>query len=576
MREHPYIEGQIPEQGTYLPECLDEIISPENPVRFIRLYVLQLDLARMGFVRSTPRETGRPGYDPAVLLMLYIYGHLNRIRSSRMLERECRRNIELWWLLNKLQPDHNTIADFRKDNRKALKGLLKEFVQMCVEMGLVKGDRICVDGTPVKAVNGLKQATSVELSEKKLQYAKEQLALVETYLNELDEADRIDQGRLDKAFALDIDPKNLPDPNDIKARIKKHEDALKEMHDTGETQLLYTDPDARVMLTKDGGKRACYNIQAASGADSHMILGFDVTNDRNDMNKLCLTAKIAMENTGKESVEVVADKGYSASADIEDCLMNGIAPQVGMVYDREERVINLTYRPQEITEEKRASQKAEDIKDCLYAGVLPKCYEDTDISIELQYESELSCFIRHEDGTVTCPMGKVMNFQSEKKNGKVYGTKDACRTCPNRCTDGKTFKTVKFGPETKYVPVKMYGSPRYPLQAIPKVTQPDHYHAFGRVKRAPARVMIFIRRNMDKLKERFRVSEHPFGTIKFYDGAYYFLCKGKEMVAAETSLMYTSYDIRRAISLAGGVQNLIRRMMEAKTQAKIQGISMLI
>ena len=199
------------------------------------------------------------------------------------------------------------------------------------------------------------------------------MALVEAYLDDLDKADEIDQGRLDKAFALDIDPMHLPDAKDIKARIKKHEDALKEMHDTGETQLLYTDPEARVMLTKDGGKRACYNIQAATDTDSHMILGFDVTNDRNDVNELCRAAKIAMENMGKESVEAVADKGYSSAADIEDCLMNGIAPQVGMAYDREERVINLTYHPQEITEEKRASQKAEDIRDCLHADVLSKC-----------------------------------------------------------------------------------------------------------------------------------------------------------------------------------------------------------
>ena len=156
----------------------------------------------------------------------------------------------------------------------------------------------------------------------------------------------------------------------------------------------------------------------------------------------------------------------------------------------------------------------------------------------------------------------------------MYGTKSACRTCPNRCTDGKTFKTVKFGPETKYVPVKMYGSPRYPLQPIPDVIQPDHNHVFGNVKRAPARVMVFIKRNVEKLKERLRVSEHPFGTIKFYDGAHYFLCKGKEMVAAETSLMFTAHDIRRAITLAGGVQKLMRRMMETLQKMKREGSSL--
>ena len=574
MREHPYIEGQAPEQATYLPECLDELISPENPIRFIRLFVLQLNLEEMGFVRSKPKGTGRPGYNPAILLMLYIYGHMNHLRSSRRLERECARNLELWWLLGKLAPDHNTIADFRKENAEALDKLLKAFVRVCVEMDLTRGARVCVDGTPIQAVNSLKQATSVELSRKKLEYAKEQLRLVDAYLAALDEADAIDQGRLDKAFALDIDPKHLPDPTEIRARIKKHEDALKEMEKTGETQLLYTDPDARVMLTKDGGKRACYNIQAATDADSHLILAFDVTNDRNDMNKLCSTAKIAMENTGAESVEAVADKGYSSAKDVENCLLNGIAPQVGMVYDREARVLNLEYRPQEISDAKRASRNPSDIQDCLHAGVLPACYEGTDISIELQYESVTSCFIRHADGTVTCPMGRVMNFQGEKKNGTVYGTKSACRTCPNRCTDGRTFKTVKFGPDTKYVPVRMYGSPRYKLQEIPDVSQPEHNHVFGNVKRAPARVMVFVKRNVEKLKERFRVSEHPFGTIKFYDGAHYFLCRGKEKVAAETSLMFTSYDIRRAITLCGGVQKLIHRMMEAIRRRKSQGIPM--
>lgn len=152
MRNHPYIEGHQAGQLSYLPECLDELIEAENSVRLIRAFVSQLDLGKMGFERNRPRETGRPGYAPSLLLGLYIYGHMNRIRSSRMLERECKRNLELWWLMDRLQPDHNTISDFRRDNRKAIEKLLKQFVRLCVEMGLVKGSRICVDGTPVKAV----------------------------------------------------------------------------------------------------------------------------------------------------------------------------------------------------------------------------------------------------------------------------------------------------------------------------------------------------------------------------------------------------------------------------------------
>ncbi len=188
MRPKPYIEGNAPEQATFLPECVEDIIGP----------------------------------------------------------------------------DHNTIADFRKDNRKALKKVLGLFVRLCREMKLVKGEDACVDGSPYKAVNGLKRATNVELSTKKLDYAKAQLELVETYLNGLDEADTIDQGRLDQAFALDIDPKNLPNPEDIRVRIRRHEEALAQIKETGETQILYTDPEARVMPTKDGGRRACYNVQVAA------------------------------------------------------------------------------------------------------------------------------------------------------------------------------------------------------------------------------------------------------------------------------------------------------------------------
>ena len=154
MRAKPYIMRNNPEQATFVPECLDDIITKENPVRFIRAYVERLDLQTMGFIRSKPEQTGCPGYAPAVLLMLYIYGHLNRIRSSRLLERESRRNLELWWLLGKLMPDHNTNADFRKGNCKPLKNILKLFVRLCHEMGWCEGRRICVDGTPIQAVNG--------------------------------------------------------------------------------------------------------------------------------------------------------------------------------------------------------------------------------------------------------------------------------------------------------------------------------------------------------------------------------------------------------------------------------------
>ena len=552
-----YISGQSPRQETFLPPCLEDVIAQENPVRFIAAFVDSLNLRELGFTRTIPAQTGRPPYSPRTMLKLYVYGHMNRIRSSRMLERECGRNIELWWLLENLRPDHNTIAIFRAMNRKAVLKVFRLFVRLCAELGLCGKERVCVDGTTVKAVNGMDAATSMELSQKKLEYAKKQLALVEKYLSGMDESDKLDQGRLNQPFALDIDPAHLPDPEGLKQRIAFHEQCIREMEERHETQLTFTDPDARMMPSKRGGLKVCYNVQTATDPQSHMITGFVVSNHSNDMNLLHDTVNEARENLGAQAICATADKGYESRLDIEKCVLDGVMPDVGFRYDREERVLNLDYIPREITDEMKASERPEDIRACLHAGVLPGCYADTNLRVELQRQTVESCFIRHGDGSVTCPMGKLLVFQGNKKNGTVYGSKEACRCCPNRCTDGKTFKTVKFGPNTRYVPVRMYGSPRHPLQQIPDVNQPDHYHAYGRVRHAPARVMLFIRRDKDKQRERMQTSEHPFGTIKHYDGAGYFLCRGKEKVAAETALMYLSYDIRRAIVLAGGVQKLI-------------------
>lgn len=551
MREQRYIEGNDPSQYSFMPECLDEVIGGENPVRFIRVYVESLDLQALGFTRSKPGSTGRPSYDPAMLLMLYLYGYLNRVRSSRKLETESRRNIELWWLLGKLTPDHNTISDFRMENGEALRKVFKQFVRDCVLLGLADGKQVCIDGTPVRAVNSKDRATNVELSAKKLAYAKAQLELVEAYLRDLEEADRRDQGRLDKPFALDISKDKLPDVAELKRRIAFHEQNLRIMEETGESQLLFTDPQARVMRMKDDSSHAAYNIQTATDTKNHLIVAFDVTHET-DMGQLCRAAEKAKEVLGQEVVAVIADKGYESGPDIEKCILNGIIPDVGFKYDREERVFNLDYIPQEITEEQRASRAPEDIHACLHAGVLPRCYENTNLSVEVQHQSVESCFIRHRDGTVTCPMGKELYKQAEKKHGWVYGSKEACRTCPNRCTEGKSFKTVKFGPNTTYVPVIMYGSPRYPLQKIPRgIVQKTPYNAYRRRKRKEARVMIFVKRDVGKQKLRMQVSEHPFGTLKWYDGYHYFLCKGEEKAGAETAMAYLSYNMRRAVNLVG-------------------------
>lgn len=178
----------------------------------------------------------------------------------------------------------------------------------------------------------------------------------------------------------------------------------------------------------------------------------------------------------------------------------------------------------------------------------------------MQELSTISCFIRHEDGTVTCPMGRQLFKQKNTKYGTEYSSREACRGCPNRCTDSRATKHVNIGYNSTYVPVKMYGSSQYPLQQIPiDGTSSKNLNNFGKMPRAEKRVMIFIRRDIPKQKKRQQTSEHPFGTIKHYDGAGYFLCKGKEKVTAEYALSCLSYNMRRAVTMCGGVKNLIQR-----------------
>ena len=232
---------------------------------------------------------------------------------------------------------------------------------------------------------------------------------------------------------------------------------------------------------------------------------------------------------------------------------------VGFIQDREERVFSLGYEEAEITAETKDSSKPEDIRKCLHAGVLPSCLEQSSISIQVQSQSSVSCFIRHAGGRVTCPMGKELFKIREKKYGIDYASKEACRTCPNRCTDSRKNKQVRIGHHSVYVPVIMYGDPRYPLQQIPDIEQSSPYNHFGKRRQADKRVMIFVKRDVQKQKLRQQVSEHPFGTIKHADGAGYFLCKGKEKVTAEFALSCLGYNLRHAANLCGGIPELIRR-----------------
>lgn len=192
-----------------------------------------------------------------------------------------------------------------------------------------------------------------------------------------------------------------------------------------------------MMPAKEVGIKACHNVQTVVDTNSHMIADFHVTNNSRDRGQIYDSMEMCRQDLHLGAVWVIADKGYESSADIRQCIMNGIVPAVGFVQDREERVFPLDYIEREITPEMKASAKPEDIQACLHAGILPDCYQGTNIRIQVQSSGQISCFIRHEDGTVTCPMGRELFRQKQTKYGAAYSGREACCTCPNRCTDSK-------------------------------------------------------------------------------------------------------------------------------------------
>lgn len=537
-----YICGEDRNQIQLYTTTLEELIGEDNPVRVIDAFVEQLNMAELEIERAKPAPTGRPPYDPKDLLKLYFYGYFNRIRSSRRLMLECGRNIELFYLLNRLTPDFRTIADFRKNNAKALKQVFKAFVKVCMELKLYERELIAIDGSKFRAVNGRKKMYNEEILKKKLLRIEENIT---NYLAELDQADQKDLEATHYTSA-EIKQKLA----ELEQRKETYQSYLRELQETGETQKLTTDPEARMMKTKDGFA-CCYNVQTAVDQGSHLIAEYEVTNSRNDFNSLADVAQKAKETLDVETIHVGADKGYEDQDEIERCINNGVIPHVGFKNDKTERLIVIEYEEATITEKDRTSTKAQDIRRCLKAGVLPKCYEHTILDIEVQEQDQISCFTRNPDDTVICPMGYTLTRVRTFKDGSArYQNRIACGECPNRCTPSKHYKVVKFGPNTRNVPILMYGTSAKPLQVYPASETP--YNAFRQLKRrAKKKVVLHIRDDIPTQKLRLCLSEHPFGTVKWYHGAHYLLCKGIEKTTGELGLSFLAYNLKRAINMVG-------------------------
>ncbi len=431
------------------------MLARRTQVRFIEAFVDGLDLAAAGFGRVRPKETGRPGYAPGDLLKLYIYGYLNRIRSSRRLEAEAHRNVEVIWLLRHLKPDFKTIADFRRDNRNAFRPVFRQFVLLCRQLGLFGRELLAVDGTRIKAVNNKdRNFTRASLTE----FIKLADARLDDYLKRLDTSDVTEQG------AGGSRVKNLAEKiAAIRERRTRCQAMLAELDRTGEDQISLTDPDSRAMAAHTH-VAVGYNVQVAVDTKHKLIVEQQVTNQVVDMGLMTETAEPAREVLGAERIAVVADRGYFKIEDIEACEKAGMEPYVP--------------RPQR--------------GPSVSAGLFRKD--------EFEYDAE--------GDNVLCPGGqRLQPYSSSVLRGlkKInYANKQACRDCPirSRCTNN-SFRSVSRM-ENEAVLDRMQAR----LAKRPEVLQQRREtveHPFGTIKQWMNQGA-FLMRGLEKVRGEFSLT----------------------------------------------------------------------
>jgi len=314
-----FVEGADRRQGDLLPAVLEDYVDEDNPVRVIDVFVDELDLATLGFVRAQPASTGRPGYAPASMLKLYLYGYLNQVQSSRRLEREARRNTELMWLLGKLAPDFKTIADFRRDNAEAIRSACSAFVAICRGLGLLTAGVVAVDGSRFKAVNTRDKNFTPAAVRRRIEQAE---AGIERYLQALDTADRqegetaeLRSGRIKDRLAS------------LRRQVRELQAVEVEPATAPDHQISLTDPDARAMAANGKGTGMVgYNVQAVVDAEHHLIIAHEVTKQGHDRSQLANMTRQAQAATGYADLRVLADRGYFSGEEILACEQAGATP----------------------------------------------------------------------------------------------------------------------------------------------------------------------------------------------------------------------------------------------------------
>jgi transposase len=475
-----FIEGENRYQSTLFPESLEDYIAEDNAIRIVDAFINKLNLKDLGFAGAEPSATGRPGYQPAVMLKIYIYGYLNRIHSSRRLERESHRNVELIWLTGRLMPCFKSIAAFRKDNRQAIRRVCLEFVGLCRELELFSATLVAIDGSKFKAVNSRDKnftRRSVKLRIKKTQ------ANIDRYLAKLDAADK-EEPEIAEVTAIELKQKiasmeaKMDELKGFEAEVEAHPDK----------QVSVTDPDSRSMKKAGGGSTVGYNVQTAVDSKHHLIAAHEVTNATSDRSQLSSMAGKASEALDAKDLMVLADPGYYKGEEMVDCYEAGITALV----------------PKVDTSGKRGKGE----------------YTRADFIYDAK-EDEYVCPAKER---------LIYRFTTEEKGKQLRAYwSSQCGSCAlkAKCTSSKERRVKRW--------------------------EKEHI-----LEKADA----LLKKNPDAMRQRKRLVEHPYGTIKHWMGSTHFLMKRLPNVQTEMSLHVLAYNMRRAINILGA-EKIIAQLQTA-------------
>lgn len=448
-----FIEGVDRGQQVMFPAVLDDYVSEQNPVRFVEAFVGNLDLVGLGFDRAEPKETGRPPHDPGDLLRLYIYGYLNRVRSSRRLEHETYRNVEVMWLLRGLRPDHKTISEFRRKNTQAIRKVFREFTLLCKKLGLFGKELVGIDGSKFRAVNSRERNYDRNKLRKMIRRIDQRS---EQYLESLDTQDT-QEGSSEPAEVMRLSEKI----EQLGARGEECRLLLAELERTGARQISATDPDSRSMKVRSGTD-VCYNAQTAVDDKHKLIVTQEVTNEPTDRMLLSSMAIAAKEELEVETLAVMADTGYSSAKQLEECEQAGIEP----------------YVPRQLASDKH--------------GKFPKS--------QFRYDRERDHY--------QCPAEQTLTYHFERtekgRNKRYYYRTGGCKGCAllEQCTRGSYRRITRVEGEEALERSDQRLRARPEMMRKRKATVE---HPFGTLKRSMDQGY-FLTRGLESVRAEFSLS----------------------------------------------------------------------